>query len=93
MKPHEFWNCTYREAKLFYESNLKQEEDIRKSNIMIAENMANKLIGGLNFGKRKKISLITDCYYDLFSVEIEEERNSIRIQSTAEMVRNLRARS
>lgn len=93
MKPHEFWNCTYREVKLFYESNLEQEEYRKKSDIMLAENMANKLINGLNFGKKKRVSLITDCYYDLFSDEIEEERNTIKIQSTAEMVRNLRARS
>ncbi len=93
MKPREFWNCTYREAKLFYESNVKQEENKRKSDIVFAENFANKLIGALNFGKKQKVNLITDCYYDLFSEEIERERNTIKTQSITEMIRNLRARS
>lgn len=92
MRPNEFWNCTYREVRLFVESQIKAEERQKKNIISIANNFGDKLIAGLNMAKPKRINLIYDVYDELFAEEIEEERNKNNNQSIAEMVRNLRAR-
>ena len=75
MKPREFWDCTYREAKLFVESRSSQKELEIKNNIMLAENLGNKLISASMVSKKpKNINLIKDVYSDFFKEELEKQK-------------------
>ena len=74
MKPHEFWNSTYREAKLYVESQSSQLELEIKNNIMLAENLGNKLISASMVSRKpKNINLIKDVYNDFFKEELKKE--------------------
>lgn len=74
MKPHEFWNCTYREARLFVESRSYQLELELKNNIMLAENLGNKMISASMINKKpKNINLIKEIYSDFFVEELRKQ--------------------
>lgn len=71
IKPQEFWNSTYREIKLYVESQSSQLELNIKNNIMLAENLGNKIISASMTAKKpKNINLIKDVYCDLFEEEL-----------------------
>lgn len=73
MKPHEFWDSTYREVKLYVESRSHHYEFMIKENIMLAENLGNKIItAGMTSKKPKNINLIKEVYPDMFKEEIEK---------------------
>ena len=44
MKPHEFWNSTYREITLYTQANLSRLTDQIKQEIQLQEAVTNKLI-------------------------------------------------
>lgn len=71
MKPHEFWDSTYRDVKLYVESRSSQIEFELKSQIKLADELGDKLN---NFSmickKPKNISLIEDVYKELFEKEL-----------------------
>lgn len=74
MKPHEFWNCTYREARLYVESCSKQFELEQKSRIILANNLTDKQITASMVVKNpKRIDLIREYYPKLFEKEIEQQ--------------------
>ncbi len=92
MKPHEFWDCTYREAKLYVQSLSLQREENYKRLIVLFENSIDKLIAGDVMRKHpKRISLIRDIYKEHFSSELKQETNN-EPMSIEEQIRNLRSR-
>lgn len=73
MKPHEFWDSTYREVKLYVESRSSQIELEFKNKIMLVENLGNKINNAsLSSKKPKNINLIKDVYKDLFEEELKQ---------------------
>jgi len=73
MKPHEFWNSTYREAKLYVESRSSQEESMFKHYVLLADNLGDKINSMSSTAKNPKaISLLKDRYSDLFKKEIAQ---------------------
>lgn len=90
MKPHEFWSCTYREAKLYAESIRKQLTDDKKEQIILFEALGTKLVAGTNFKKSKNINLITDTFKNLFKEELEEQQVN-KVQSFEEQIRIMRS--
>ena len=85
MKPVEFWDCTYREQKLFVESNSLQRELEIKQQIILMEQYGNKIISAFNFKKPKNQSLIKDIFKELFQEDINP-----KTQSVEEQIRNMR---
>lgn len=74
MKPHEFWDSTYGEVKLYVESRSFQLEFEFKQQVQLLENFGNKIIStGMTVKHPKNIDLIRDIYKDLFSEELEKE--------------------
>lgn len=71
IKPQEFWNSTYRDMKLYVESQSSQLELNIKNSIMLAENLGNKIISASMTAKKpKNINLIKEIYSDLFEEEL-----------------------
>lgn len=90
MKPHEFWNSTYREVLLYVESCSFQYEQDLKSKILLAENLGNKLIGSSMTAKNpKNINLVKEIYSDLFKEELEKQGAFERKASEGEDLINL----
>jgi hypothetical protein len=72
MKPHEFANCTYREAFLFYKSYEKERENKLKHQVILMEKMSDKLIKMYPDLKSRKMTRIIDGYEELFNDEYVE---------------------
>lgn len=73
MKPHEFWDSTYREVALYVESCSLQYEQEVKTRIQLAENLGNKLISsGMTAKNPKNVNLVKEIYKDLFKEELAE---------------------
>lgn len=90
MKPHEFWDSTYRECKLYVESRSLQIEFDIKQNIKLAESLGNKLISaGMTAKNPKNTNLIKDIYPELFKQELEEINVYTRKASEGEELVNL----
>jgi len=90
MKPHEFWDSTYREAKLYVESRSLQLEHELKDNIQLIENFGNKLISaGMTSKNPKNINLIKEVYKDLFKEELARQSAYERKASEGEDLINL----
>ncbi|MCI9434781.1 MAG: hypothetical protein HFI86_05895 [Bacilli bacterium] len=90
MKPHEFWDSTYREVALYVESRSFQYEQEEKSQILLAENLGNKLIGsGMTAKKPKNINLIKDIYPEFFEKELTKQNAFERKASEGEELVNL----
>lgn len=90
MKPHEFWDSTYREVALYVESRSFQYEQDVKSQILLAENLGNKLIGsGMTAKKPKNINLVKDIYPELFEKELAKQNVFERKASEGEELVNL----
>ena len=90
MKPLEFWDSTYREAKLYVESRSLQYEFELKQYIKLAENLGNKLIGsGMTAKNPRNTNLIKDVYPKLFKEELEKESIYNRKASEGEELINL----
>lgn len=71
MKPHEFWNSTYREAKQYVDSRSLQEESILKNYILLADNLGDKInLMSMSVENPRPISLLKDRYKDLFKEEL-----------------------
>ncbi len=85
MKPNEFWNCTYREAKLFCDSNSLQRDLELKDKIILLEQYGNKIISAFNFKRPKNQSLIKDVFKNLFEEELKP-----KVQPVEEQIRNMR---
>lgn len=90
MKPHEFWDSTYREVALYVESrSLQYEQDI-KARILLAENLGNKMIGsGMTAKNPKNINLVKDIYPELFKEELARQSVFERKASEGEDLINL----
>lgn len=90
MKPHEFWDSTYREVKLFVESRSLQLEQEYKNDIQLVENLGNKLIGaGMTSKNPKNVNLIKEVYKDLFKEELARQSAFERKASEGEDLVNL----
>ena len=90
MKPHEFWDSTYEEAKLYVESRSFQCEFEIKQQVQLMNNLGDKLISaGLTSKKPKNIDLIKEIYKDLFKEELEKESIYNRKASEGEELVNL----
>ncbi len=90
MKPHEFWDSTYRDVKLYVESRSLQLEDEEKNNIWLMENLGNKLIGaGMTAKSPKNLNLIKEIYKDLFKEELAKLNVYERKASEGEDLINL----
>lgn len=87
MKPNEFWNATYREAKMFVESRALYLKNRNKEIITIADAFGNKIIKALSWKNPKNRSLIKDVFKDMFSEELEPNK----IQTPEEQIRILRS--
>lgn len=80
MKPHEFWNCTYREAYTFVEANKKYAELNYKKEIVLTDSLGDKIITGLTGIKPKRISLVRNIFKDLFKEELSPKQQTIEEQ-------------
>lgn len=90
MKPHEFWDSTYREAVLYVESRSLQYEQDVKARILLAENLGNKMIGsGMTAKNPKNINLVKDIYHELFKEELARQSVFERKASEGEDLVNL----
>ncbi len=90
MKPHEFWDSTYDEVKLYVESRSFQCEFEIKQQVQLLNNLGNKLIGaGMTAKSPKNIDLIKDIYKDLFKEELEKESIYTKKASEGEDLINL----
>ena len=85
MKPEEFWNCTYREALLFANSNSLQREQEYKQQIILFERYGNKIIKAFSMKNAKNINLVKDTFKKLFEEELKPKP-----QSVEEQIRNMR---
>lgn len=83
MTPNEFWNCTYKEAKLYVDSNSLQRENEYKKQIILFEKFGNKLINGLSYRKPKNHNIITEDFKKLFEKELEPQAQSVEEQIEA----------
>lgn len=88
MKPHEFWNSTYRELSLYVKSNSLQREEEYKKEIILMDAFGNKILNALATKRPKNISLVANVFKELFKGEIEKDKP----QSIEEQIRNLRSR-
>lgn len=66
MKPHEFWNCDYREMVLYCEINSKRVNEDFKSNIILEDASTNKMIQSHPLNKRPKIIPLKKMFKELF---------------------------
>ena len=90
MKPHEFWDSTYKEVKLYVESRSLQLRREYKNDIQLVENLGNKLISaGMTSKNPKNINLIKEIYRDLFKEELERQSVFERKASEGEELINL----
>ena len=88
MKPHEFWNCTYKEASKYVKANSLQREKDLKQEIVLFDALGEKIINAIARKKPKKISLVQETFKGLFKEELDKDKP----QSIEEQVRNLRSR-
>lgn len=88
MKPHEFWNCTYKEASEYVKANSLQREKDLKQEIVLFDALGEKIINAIARKKPKNISLVHDTFKELFKKELEKDGP----QSIEEQIRNLRSR-
>jgi len=84
MKPHEFWNSTYREIIIYIQTHLIKITDNLKREINLQEAVTNKLIRADSMSKKPKIILIRDNYKELFKEENQQ------IMSSKEITRRMR---
>ena len=90
MKPHEFWDSTYREVALYVESRSLQYEQEVKTRIQLTENLGNKLISsGMTAKNPKNINLVKDIYPELFKEELARHSAFERKASEGEDLVNL----
>lgn len=90
MKPHEFWDSTYREVALYVESRSLQYEQEIKTQIQLAENLGNKMISsGMTAKNPKNINLVKEVYPDLFKEELARQGVYERKASEGEDLVNL----
>jgi len=73
MKPQEFKDCTYRECKLYAQSFIFEKELKLKSEVILFENLSDKLLyNDPNIVKKPQKIRIIDRYKDLFKKEYDE---------------------
>lgn len=90
MKPHEFWDSTYEEAKIYVESRSFQLKFEIKQQVQLLNNLGNKLISaGMTAKNPKNTDLVRDIYKDLFKEELEKESVYTRKASEGEDLINL----
>jgi hypothetical protein len=74
MKPHEFWNSTYREIKLFCQMNLIKYTDDFKLQITLQDETTNKIIkANPMLYKNPKINSLKEVFRHLFKQKEEEQ--------------------
>lgn len=66
MKPHEFWDCTYREVVLFCEINSIKKNEGFKSDVILQEAVTNKLIQADGMNKKPKVVSLKKMFEGLF---------------------------
>lgn len=86
MKPHEFWNSTYREINLYTQSNLSHSMDDFRQEIRLQEAVTNKIImADAMSNRRPKIIPLQKTFESLFPEKEEKQ------QSPEEIIRRMRA--
>lgn len=86
MKPHEFWNSTYREINIFTQVNLSHIMDNLKQEIRVQEAVTDKLIRADAMSNRHpKIIPLQKTFEKLFP---ENEQNDI--QTAEQITRRMR---
>lgn len=73
IKPHEFWDGSFKEINLYCQVHLTKQIDELKKEINLQEAVTNKLISGDCMNQNAKIILIRDSYKELFEIEEEEQ--------------------
>lgn len=74
MKPHEFWNATYREVQVFCKANSSRITDNLKSEINVQEASTDKIIlSNPLLYSRPKIQRLTDMFSNLFKKKEKEQ--------------------
>lgn len=74
MKPCEFWNCTYREAKLYVQSFFNQKNNEIKAQIQLLDALSDKLLtSNPQIVKKPKYNRLTDIFKKLFKEELKEQ--------------------
>lgn len=84
MKPHEFWDCRYKEVNLYIQSNMVKMVDDFKREITLQEAVTDKLIRADSMTKRPKVVPLRKTFKNLFKKEP-------KIQSTQEQLARLRS--
>lgn len=81
MKPHEFWESTYREVNLFCKMNLIKRDDETRNMINLEDALTNKMIeANPMIVKNPKIKPIRDSFKGLFEDDKGNEEQSIEEQ-------------
>lgn len=74
MKPHEFWNSTLREVKIYTQANSSRDLDDFKKRIMIQEETSNKLlVGNPLSNKNPKFISLYDIFKNIFNKKKDED--------------------
>ncbi len=89
MTPNEFWNCTYREAYVFVNSNSLQREEDYKKNIILFDALGEKIINVIGRKRPKNVSLVRETFKNLFKEELKV--SSSHQQTPEEQIRILRS--
>mgnify|MGYP001047781167 CR=1 FL=1 len=89
MKPHEYWNSTYREVNLYVQVHLIKIADDLKREINLEEAVTNKLIRADSMSKNPKIILIRDNYKELF----KEEEKAMSAEEVTKRMRRFMKKS
>lgn len=85
MKPHEFWNSTYREINLYTQSNLSRNMDEFRQEIRLQEAVTDKMImADAMSNRRPKIIPLRKTFEKLFPEK--EETN----QTPEEIAKRMR---
>lgn len=76
MKPAEFWDCTYREAKLYVQSFFEQKNDEIKVQIQLMDALSDKLLSSNpQVVKKPKYKKLTEVFEKLFKKEQKVEQS------------------
>lgn len=74
MKPYEFWNCTFREVKMYAQANSSRDLDDFKKRITIQEETSSKLLVGSPLSnKNPKFISLYDTFKNIFNKKKDED--------------------
>lgn len=89
MKPSEFWDCTYREIRLYVQSFLLQKKEEMLWQAELMEGLSDKLLfSNPNIVKHPKKIRILDTFKEMFKDMLKKDDQ----QDYEAMIRNMRSR-